>query len=47
MREDQHDKVREIPSQLCSHRTTPSRAAPLIFDRHCDRQNGLHTHFAR
>ena len=22
-------------------------AAPLIFDGHCDRRNGLHTHFAR
>ena len=21
--------------------------APLIFDGHCDGQNGLHTHFAR
>ena len=34
--------------KVCSHRTTPS---PLmggtfdLFDGHCDRQNGLHTHF--
>ena len=35
--------------KVCSHRTTLS---PLtgdtydLFDGHCDRQNGLHTHFA-
>ena len=34
MKEDQHDhdKVREIPSQLCSHRTTPSPLTGGTFD---------------